>query len=203
MDKTNQLSTLNSQLTKSKEFSMKNALNASKMRLIGTLSRWLCAIAFVVIIGFTLTAAGCNNGTTGGDGSNNNNNNVTIWDVLDLTSGIPPDSYLVAVGLSSGALNSIATGSGYMGYEYDSSRQPSLYLYYKGKTMTDFNKMKTELETVTSKTFTENYHDDEAWCYDVQFSDYYYGIVVALKDFDDGGIITPKGFMQINLVKYK
>jgi hypothetical protein len=44
------------------------------LKLIGTLSRWLCAITFTVIIALTLTAAGCDNGTTGGGGNKNNPN---------------------------------------------------------------------------------------------------------------------------------
>jgi hypothetical protein len=63
---------------------MKNTI-----RLIGTLSRWLCAITFVVIIGLTLTATGCDNGTTGGGGgSGGNNNDGALWD--ELIKGVPP-----------------------------------------------------------------------------------------------------------------
>jgi hypothetical protein len=69
MNKSNQLSTLNFQLTKSKEFSMKNAL-----KLIGIFS-------FAVIIAFTMTAAGCDNGTTGGGGNKPTSTNYTEKDL--------------------------------------------------------------------------------------------------------------------------
>ena len=147
-------------------------------------------IVLVAIIGFSITAC-----KDSGDSSPN------FLDEFDLTKGIPPNALLNNVGLADESLNSIATGAGYLGYEYDAD-DLSLFLLFTGKTKADYYSMKTLLATTTGGTLTnEDTDDDEFWEARWEYNtDYVCNLEILLADYKrDDGVIIPKGTMWITL----
>jgi hypothetical protein len=101
---------------------------------------------------------------------------------------------LSKVRFSNGALNPIATGSGYKGFDYfenPSHDQASLDLYYTNKTKADFDNMKTQLTSLFSFTFIET-ATSYSWEAEAVYNSEYTCHIAVLKINYNG---FPKGTM--------
>ena len=148
---------------------------------------------------FMLVLAACP--TEGGDGGGGGSPAPATFPFENLHKGTIYDSVLATFGLGPGALNSIAAGSSYQGWYYNyNPGNEFLQLYWTGRNETDFNNMKTSVETLLGGAMGDIHYYEDIFMFVTKFyggSSYGCSLILFKKDFTDY-YLYPAGTMYLN-----